>query len=129
MKQSSQYVAEGKSWVVDLDLEKYFDTVNHDRLMHRLSLDIKDKRVLKLIRRYLQVGLLQDGVVQSREKGTPQGGPLSPLLSNLVLDEFDKELEKRGHAFCRYADDCNLYVSSQKAGQRQGSLVINNQMH
>ena len=118
IKQSSRYIVEGKKWVVDLDLERYFDTVNHDRLMHRLSKEIKDKRVLKLIRNYLRAGLLQDGIVSVREKGTPQGGPLSPLLSNLVLDELDKELERRGHRFCRYADDCNIYVSSRKAGER-----------
>ncbi len=116
--QSSQYVSEGKRWVVDLDLEKYFDRVNHDRLMHRLSQDITDKRVLKLIGEYLRAGLLQDGMVSQRKQGTPQGGPLSPLLSNLVLDELDKELERRGHSFSRYADDCNIYVGSQEAGER-----------
>lgn len=118
LKQARQYVESGKTWVVDLDLEKYFDTVNHDRLMARLSLDIEDKRVLKLIRRYLQAGLLQNGVIIDRQQGTPQGGPLSPLLANIVLDELDKELEQRGHSFCRYADDCNIYVGSQKAGER-----------
>ncbi len=118
IKQASAYVKSGKVFVVDVDLEKYFDSVNHDRLMSRLSQDIKDKRVLKLIRRYLTADLLQDGLVEQRQKGTPQGGPLSPLLSNIVLDELDKELEKRGHRFCRYADDCNIYVSSQAAAER-----------
>ena len=118
LKQASAYVESGRHWVVDLDLEKYFDTVNHDRLMYRLSRDIKDKRVLSLIGRYLRAGLLQDGVVLDRQSGTPQGGPLSPLLSNIVLDELDKELESRGHKFCRYADDCNIYVASQAAAER-----------
>ena len=115
---ASHYIREGKRYVVDIDLEKYFDTVNHDRLMHRLSQDIEDKRVLKLIRRYLQSGLMRNGVVERRQRGTPQGGPLSPLLSNIVLDELDKELERRGHKFCRYADDCQIYVSSQAAAER-----------
>jgi group II intron reverse transcriptase/maturase len=118
IKQASAYVKSGKVFVVDVDLEKYFDSVNHDRLMSRLSQDIKDKRVLKLIRRYLTADLLQNGMVEQRQKGAPQGGPLSPLLSNIVLDELDKELEKRGHSFCRYADDCNIYVSSQAAAER-----------
>lgn len=118
LNQASRYVESGKIWVVDLDLEKYFDTVNHDRLMHRLSLVIKDKRVLKLIRKYLQAGLLQDGLISMRQRGTPQGGPLSPLLSNIVLDELDKELERRNHTFCRYGDDCNIYVASEAAGER-----------
>ena len=118
IKQSSRYIATGRSWVVDVDLEKYFDTVNHDRLMQRLSQDITDKRVLSLIRRFLQAGLMQDGLMTQRQQGTPQGGPLSPLLSNLVLDELDKELEKRGHTFSRYADDCNIYVRSREAGER-----------
>lgn len=125
IKQSSRYVADGKCWVVDIDLEKYFDTVNHDRLMQRLSKDIQDKRVLKLIRHYLQAGLMQDGIVTQRRQGTPQGGPLSPLLSNLVLDELDKELEQRGHSFTRYADDCNIYVSSEAAGKRVLASVTN----
>ncbi len=115
---ASQYIREGRGYVVDIDLEKYFDTVNHDRLMHRLSQDIEDKRVLKLIRSYLQSGLMRNGVVERRQRGTPQGGPLSPLLSNIVLDELDKELERRGHKFCRYADDCQIYVSSQVAADR-----------
>ncbi len=118
LRQASDYVKSGRCWVVDLDLEKYFDTVNHDRLMHRISEGIDDKRVLKLIRQYLQAGLLQNGVIMTRQKGTPQGGPLSPLLANIVLDEWDKELEKRGHMFCRYADDCQIYMHSQQAGER-----------
>ncbi len=118
LKQASAYVKSGKVFVVDVDLEKYFDSVNHDRLMSRLSEAIKDKQVLKLIRAYLTADLLQNGLVEQRQKGTPQGGPLSPLLSNIVLDELDKELEKRGHCFCRYADDCNIYVSSQAAAER-----------
>lgn len=112
------YVASGKRWVVDLDLEKFFDTVNHDMLMSRVARKVEDKRVLRLIRRYLQAGLMADGVVSMRVEGTPQGGPLSPLLSNILLDDLDKELERRGHAFCRYADDCNIYVNSRRAGER-----------
>jgi len=115
---SQGYVQSGKSWVVDIDLEKYFDQVNHDRLMARLASKILDKRLLKLIRKFLQAGIMENGVCVTRTTGTPQGGPLSPLLSNIVLDELDKELEKRGHDFCRYADDCNIYVGSQKAGER-----------
>lgn len=118
LTQASAYVKSGKVYVVDVDLEKYFDSVNHDRVMSRLSREIKDKRVLALIRRYLTADLLQNGMVEQRQKGTPQGGPLSPLLSNIVLDELDKELERRGHTFCRYADDCNIYVSSQAAAER-----------
>lgn len=118
LQQASDYVAQGRGWVVDLDLEKFFDQVNHDLLMSRLANRINDKRVLKLIRNFLQAGMLQDGCWQRRPTGTPQGGPLSPLLSNILLDELDKELERRGHCFCRYADDCNIYVSSQAAGDR-----------
>jgi len=103
---------------VDLDLEKFFDRVNHDILMGRLAKRIGDKRVLRLIRLYLQAGILQDGVVVGRDEGTPQGGPLSPLLANILLDDLDKMLEHRGHRFCRYADDCNIYVQSERAGQR-----------
>ena len=112
------YAAEGKRWVVDLDIEKFFDRVNHDVLMARVARKIKDKRVLRLIRRYLQAGIMAGGLVEPAREGTPQGGPLSPLLSNVLLDELDKELEKRGHAFCRYADDCNIYVASRRAGER-----------
>lgn len=101
-------MAEGYEWVVDLDLEKFFDRVNHDILMGRLARRIGDKRVLRVIRRYLQAGVMGNGVVQERWEGTPQGGPLSPLLSNILLDELDKELERRGHRFCRYADDANI---------------------
>jgi RNA-directed DNA polymerase len=113
-----EYAAEGRRWVVDMDLEKFFDCVNHDILMARLARKIGDKRLLILIRRYLQAGLMIGGVVSPRTEGTPQGGPLSPLLSNILLDDLDKELEARGHAFCRYADDCNIYVTSKRAGQR-----------
>ena len=113
-----EYAAKGRRWVVDMDLEKFFDRVNHDILMARIARGIGDKRILGLIRRYLQSGLMVGGVVSPRTEGTPQGGPLSPLLSNILLDDLDKELEKRGHAFCRYADDCNIYVRSRLAGQR-----------
>lgn len=113
-----EHVASGKGWIVDLDLEKFFDRVNHDVLMSRLARKVCDKRLLKLIRRYLEAGVMIDGVVVSRVEGTPQGGPLSPLLANILLDEFDKELERRGHAFCRYADDCNIYVGSRRAAER-----------
>jgi RNA-directed DNA polymerase len=101
-----------------MDLEKFFDRVNHDVLMARLERKVRDKRMLKLIRRYLESGIMQNGLTEPRTEGTPQGGPLSPLLSNILLDDLDKELEGRGHAFCRYADDCNIYVGSQRAGQR-----------
>lgn len=118
LRRGSAYVAEGYSTVVDLDLEKFFDKVNHDRLMARLARDIGDSRVLRLVLAFLKAGLMKDGVCQIREEGAPQGGPLSPLLANIVLDELDKELERRGHRFCRYADDCNIYVRSQRAGER-----------
>jgi RNA-directed DNA polymerase len=113
-----QHVAAGKRWVVDMDLEKFFDRVNHDLLMGKLAQTIEDARVLKLICRYLEAGMMQEGLVSPRVEGMPQGGPLSPLLSNIMLTELDRELERRGHAFCRYADDCNVYVRSQKAGER-----------
>jgi RNA-directed DNA polymerase len=113
-----EHVREGRRWVVDIDLEKFFDRVNHDILMSRLARRIKDKRVLRLIRRYLQAGMMSDGLTTVRREGTPQGGPLSPLLSNILLDELDKELERRGHKFCRYADDCNIYVQSRSSGER-----------
>ena len=116
--QAQRYVAAGRRWVVDMDLEKFFDNVNHDILMSRVARKVKDKRVLGLIRRYLQAGLMTGGVASARTQGTPQGGPLSPLLSNILLDELDKELERRGHRFCRYADDCNVYVQSKRAGER-----------
>ncbi|MBJ6722624.1 group II intron reverse transcriptase/maturase [Bacillus sp. PR5] len=112
------HVADGYRVVVDLDLEKFFDRVNHDMLMARVARKVYDKRVLRLIRRYLQAGLMMGGMTTMRSEGTPQGGPLSPLLSNVLLDDLDKELEQRGHRFCRYADDCNIYVRSMRAGQR-----------
>lgn len=112
------YVREGYDWVVDIDLEKFFDRVNHDMLMARVARVVKDKRVLRLIRRYLESGVLVNGVVLETEEGTPQGGPLSPLLANILLDDLDRELERRGHRFVRYADDCNIYVQSQRAGER-----------
>lgn len=118
IQKAQEYVQEGNEWVVDIDLEKFFDRVNHDMLMARVAREVKDKRVLKLIRAYLNSGVMDDGIVEMREEGTPQGGPLSPLLSNIMLDDLDKELEKRGHKFVRYADDCNIYVKTQRAGER-----------
>lgn len=118
------YIREGCEWVVDIDLEKFFDKVNHDILMARVARKVKDKKILLLIRRYLQAGVLENGLVQFTEEGTPQGGPLSPLLSNIMLDDFDKELEKRGLRFARYADDCNIYVKTEIAGQRVMESVI-----
>jgi len=118
VKAAKQYVAEGRRIVVDMDLEKFFDRVNHDLLMEKLSKKIDDGQVLRLIRRYLEAGMMADGAVSPRTEGTPQGGPLSPLLSNILLTELDWELESRGHTFCRYADDCNIYVRSQAAGER-----------
>lgn len=118
IKQAQAYTQAGYEWVVDIDLEKFFDRVNHDMLMARVAREVKDKRVLKLIRAYLESGVMINGVVMDTEEGTPQGGPLSPLLSNVMLDDLDKELEKRGHKFVRYADDCNIYVKTQRAGER-----------
>jgi RNA-directed DNA polymerase len=116
--QAQQYIAEGHGWCVDLDLEKFFDRVNHDKLMGRIAQRVGDKRLLKLIRAFLNAGVMENGLVSPSVEGTPQGGPLSPLRSNLVLDELDRELERRGHYFVRYADDCNIYVRSERAGQR-----------
>ena len=118
VKQAQAYIGDGKRWVVDLDLEKFFDRVNHDVLMSRVTRRVHDVRVLKLIRRFLEAGMMQDGLVAARTEGTPQGGPLSPLLSNILLTDLDRELERRGLAFCRYADDCNVYVRSRVAGER-----------
>ena len=115
---AQQYIAAGQRWVVDLDLEKFFDRVNHDKLMAAIARRINDKRMLKLIRAFLESGVMENGLVSPAEEGTPQGGPLSPLLSNLVLDELDRELERRQHRFVRYADDCNIYVASERAGKR-----------
>jgi RNA-directed DNA polymerase len=115
---AQEYLLQGHTWVVDLDLEKFFDRVNHDKLMGLVAKRITDKRVLKLIRAFLNAGVMEKGVVSALDEGTPQGGPLSPLLSNIVLDELDRELEQRGHCFVRYADDCNIYVRSQRAGER-----------
>lgn len=122
-KAARRYVQEGRRIVVDVDLSKFFDRVNHDVLMGRLAKRIEDARMLRLIRRYLQAGMMSDGVVTTRHEGTPQGGPLSPLLANLLLDEVDKELERRSHAFARYADDLNVYVRSKRAGERVLSLL------
>jgi RNA-directed DNA polymerase len=118
VEKAQQYIAAGYRWVVDLDLEKFFDRVNHDKLMAKIAERVGDKRLLKLIRTFLTVGVMEDGLVSPVDQGTPQGGPLSPLLSNIVLDEFDRELERRGLRFARYADDSNIYVRSQRAGER-----------
>src|SRR5712691_11167246 len=115
---AQQYIAEGSTYVVDLDLEKFFDRVNHDKLMGQIAKRVEDKRLLKLIRAMLKAGVMENGLVSPSVEGTPQGGPLSPLLSNLVLDELDRELERRGHRYVRYADDSNIYVRSERAGQR-----------
>ena len=118
VEQAQRYIADGRRWVVDMDLEKFFDRVNHDRLMAKLAERIEDEWLLRLIRSFLQAGVMEGGLVQPVDEGTPQGGPLSPLLSNIVLDELDRELEKRGLRFVSYADDCNIYVASRRAGQR-----------
>ena len=125
LKKGCQYVQTGRNIVVDIDLKTFFDVVNHDRLMYRLSLTLGDKTLLKLIRKYLQSGIMIDGIVSQRIEGTPQGSPLSPLLSNIVLNELDNELERRGHKFVRYADDCNIYVRSQEAGERVMESISN----
>ena len=118
MEQAQEYIAKGYRFVVDLDLEKFFDRVNHDRLMAKIAERVSDKRLLKLIRAFLRAGVMEGGLVSPVDEGTPQGGPLSPLLSNVVLDEFDRELEWRELRFARYADDCNIYVRSRRAGER-----------
>lgn len=123
VRKAREYMKEGYRFVVDLDLEKFFDRVNHDRLMMKIAEKVKDKTVLLLIRKYLQSGVMEGGLVKPTSEGTPQGGPLSPLLSNIVLDELDQELEKRGHRFVRYADDCNIYVKTRKAGERVKASV------
>ena len=123
VEQAQQYQAEGYRWVVDLDLEKFFDRVNHDRLLAKIAERISDKRLLRLIRAFLRAGVMENGRVRPAEEGTPQGGPLSPVLSNIVLNELDQELERRGHRFTRYADDCNIYVRSRRAGERVMSSV------
>jgi len=123
VRQAQEYVREGYVFVVDLDLEKFFDRVNHDKLMARVAQKVSDKRVLRLMRQFLESGVLIDGLVSATQEGTPQGGPLSPLLSNIVLDDLDKELECRGHKFVRYADDCNIYVRSRRAGERVKASV------
>jgi RNA-directed DNA polymerase len=118
VEQARKYQTEGKRWVIDMDIAKFFDEVNHDRLIMRIKQRVNDGGLLRLLRKYLKTGIMTDGITTIREKGTPQGSPLSPLLSNIVLDELDKELERRGHSFCRYADDCNIYVNSRKAAER-----------
>jgi RNA-directed DNA polymerase len=123
VERARQYVAQGRRWVVDIDLEKFFDRVNHDILMDRVERKVKDERITKLIRSYLQAGIMEDGLTRASIEGTPQGGPLSPLLSNILLDDLDKELKRRGSAFCRYADDSNIYVHSRRAGERVKASV------
>jgi RNA-directed DNA polymerase len=124
LQKGKEYVAEGRGIVVDVDLEKFFDRVNHDILMSRLARRVADKRLLRIVRRFLRAGMMSNGVCIERHEGTPQGGPLSPLLANLLLDDLDKELERRGHRFCRYADDCNIYVQSKAAGERVMQSVV-----
>jgi group II intron reverse transcriptase/maturase len=121
VRAAQQYAQGGKDWVVDFDITKFFDHVNHDILMGRVAQVVRDKRVLHLIGKYLRRGAMVSGLVEASVEGTPQGGPLSPMLANIYLDALDKELERRGHTFCRYADDCNIYVGSQAAAEREGS--------
>ena len=123
VQQAQKFLNEGKTWIVEIDLEKFFDTVNHDKLMSLLERKIEDKRTLQLIRQYLRSGIMEGGAVSPRVEGTPQGSPLSPLLSNILLNELDKELEQRGHRFVRYADDCSIYVKSEKAAQRTAASI------
>ncbi|CDE78510.1 reverse transcriptase (EC 2.7.7.49) [Sutterella sp. CAG:521] len=115
---AQEFIKQGYNWVVELDRSKFFDRVNHDILMSRVAKVVEDKKILKLIRRYLNAGIMENGLVKPRSEGVPQGGPLSPLLSNIMLTELDRELEKRGHKFCRYTDDCNIYVKSEEAAKR-----------
>ncbi len=126
VKAARKHIGNGKEWVVDIDLEQFFDRVNHERLMEQVARKVEDKRVLKLIRKYLESGIMLNGLKVKNEEGTPQGGPLSPLLANILLDDLDKELEKRGHKFCRYADDCNIYVGSRSAGERVMESITRN---
>jgi group II intron reverse transcriptase/maturase len=118
VKAARGYIQDGYTWVVDIDIERFFDTVNHDRLMARMKQTVEDKKVLRLVNEYLKAGVMVNGVVIGTEEGTPQGSPLSPLLSNIVLTELDRKLEERGHRFVRYADDCNIYVESERAAKR-----------
>ncbi len=122
MLKAKEFQQDGKRWVVDMDLAKFFDEVDHDILMTRVKRKVRDRMVLKLIGAYLKAGVMKDGTLQARKKGTPQGGNLSPLLANILLDELDKQLEERGHTFCRYADDCNIYVRSEKSGTEGDGL-------
>jgi len=125
IKQGAEYVSEGRGIVIDIDLSKFFDRVNHDILMSRLARHIEDKALLKLVRKFLEAGIMKNGVYQRRKEGTPQGGPLSPILANVILTDLDMELERRGHKFCRYADDCNIYVGSISAGERVKTSITN----
>jgi group II intron reverse transcriptase/maturase len=124
VREAKKYVSEGYGWVVDIDLEKFFDRINHDKLMTRVARRVQDRRVLRLIRSYLEAGVMRNGVCVRNEEGTPQGGPLSPLLANIMLDDLDRFLEKRGHRFWRYADDCNVYVRSRRAGERVMKAMV-----